>query len=96
MWVGVGAGVGVDFSEPESESESESLKFGRLRSPALNTDIIRRGSMGWALGRAPPPLGRSFTIQNALFNSVRAPVHHWAPTLGRNPISALDHDTALG
>ena len=37
---------------------------------------------------ARPPLGRSFTIQNALFNSIQAPVHHWAPTPGRNPVSA--------
>ena len=31
---------------------------------------------------ARPPLGRSFTIQNALFNSIQPPVHHWAPPLG--------------
>ena len=31
MRVGVGVGVGVDFSKPESES----LKFGRLRSSAV-------------------------------------------------------------
>ena len=37
---------------------------------------------------ARPPLGRSFTIQSALFNNIQAPVHHWAPTAGRNPISA--------
>ena len=37
---------------------------------------------------ARPPLGRSFTIQKVLFNRIRAPVHHWAPTPGRNPISA--------
>ena len=37
---------------------------------------------------ARPPLGRSFPIQNALFNSIQAPVHHWATTPGRNPVSA--------
>ena len=37
---------------------------------------------------ARPPLGRSFTIQNTLFNSIQSPVHHWAPTPGRNPVSA--------
>ena len=37
---------------------------------------------------ARSPLGRSYTIQNALFNSIQAPVHHWAPTPGRNPASA--------
>ena len=37
---------------------------------------------------ARPPLGRSFTIQNTLFNSNRAQFHHWAPTPGRNPVSA--------
>ena len=35
-----------------------------------------------------PPLERSFAIQNALFNSIQAPVHPWAPTPGRNPVSA--------
>ena len=48
MWVGVGAGVGVgvgvDFSNPESESESESLKFGRLRIPALGSTLAEFGS----------------------------------------------------
>ena len=29
-------------------------------------------------------------MQNALFNSIRAPVHHWAPTPGRNPVSASE------
>ena len=41
-------------------------------------------------GGARPPLGQSFIMQNALFNSIRAPVHHWAPTPGRNPVSAPD------
>ena len=39
---------------------------------------------------ARPPLGVSFTINNVLFNSIQAPVHHWAPTPGRNPVSAPD------
>ena len=39
---------------------------------------------------ARPPLRRSFTIQNALFNNIQAPVNHWAPTPGRNPVSAPD------
>ena len=39
---------------------------------------------------ARPPLGQSFTIQNALFNSIQALVYHWAPTPGRNPVSAPD------
>ena len=37
---------------------------------------------------ARPPLGMSITIQNALFNSIQVPVHHWAPTPGRNPVPA--------
>ena len=42
---------------------------------------------------ARPPLGLSLTIQYAvnyyaLFNSIQAPVHHWAPTPGRNHVSA--------
>ena len=37
---------------------------------------------------ARPPLWRSFIIQKAVFNSIQAPVHHWAPTTGRNPVSA--------
>ena len=40
---------------------------------------------------ARPPLGLSFTIQNALFNSIQAPVHHWAPTPGRSPASAPEY-----
>ena len=35
-----------------------------------------------------PPLGRSFTIQDTLFNSIQAKVRHWAPSPGRNPVSA--------
>ena len=35
-----------------------------------------------------PPLGKSFTIQNTPFNITQAAVHHWAPTPGRNPVSA--------
>ena len=37
---------------------------------------------------ARPLLGRSFTIQNALFNNIQAPFHLWAPTPERNPVSA--------
>ena len=39
-----------------------------------------------------PPLGRSLTIQDILFNSIRVPVSekdHWAPSPERNPVSAL-------
>ena len=43
---------------------------------------------GVGAGRARPPLGMSFTIQNALYISIQAPDHHWAPTPGRNPVSA--------
>ena len=57
--------------------------------------IFRRGSRGWALGRASTPMGWSFTIQNALFNNIQAPVQHWAPTPGRNPVSATDFVDAL-
>ena len=39
---------------------------------------------------ARPPLGRSFAIQNTLFSSIQAPVHHWVPTPGRNLVSAPD------
>ena len=39
---------------------------------------------------ARPPLGMNFSIQNALYNSIQAPDHHWAPTPGRNPVSAPD------
>ena len=41
---------------------------------------------------ARPPLGQNFTIKNALFNSIQAPIHHWAPTPGRNPVSAPGQD----
>ena len=34
------------------------------------------------------PLGRSFTIQDALFNSIQAPVCQWAPSPGRDPVCA--------
>ena len=37
---------------------------------------------------ARPPSGWSFTIQNALFNNIQAPVQHWAPIPGRNRESA--------
>ena len=58
-------------------------------------------SRNWTPGADPgggrwgacPPLGRRFTIQNALFNSIQAPVNHWAPTPGRNPVSAPEHKT---
>ena len=43
---------------------------------------------GVGAGAGAHPLGRSSTIQNALFNSIQEPVHHWAPTPGRNPVSA--------
>ena len=29
-------------------------------------------------------------VKNALFNSIQSPVPHWAPTPGRNPLSAPD------
>ena len=48
--------------------------------------LDRRGFRGWVLGRRPP-LGWSFAIRNALFNNIQAPVQHWAPTPGRNPVS---------
>ena len=38
-------------------------------------------------GGAPTP-GTSSTIHNALFNSIQAPVYHWVPTPGRNPVFA--------
>ena len=39
--------------------------------------------------RAPAPTTpRAVTIQIALLNSIQAPVHHWAPTPGINPVSA--------
>ena len=52
--------------------------------------VTRRGSRGGRWG-ARPPLGISFTIQNTLFNSIQAPVQHWAPTPGRNPVFAPDN-----
>ena len=49
----------------------------------------RRGTRGWwGGGGVRPPLGRRKTIQNTPFNSIQAPVHHWAPSPGRNPVSA--------
>ena len=53
------------------------------------TAVHRRGSRGWALGRAPTPgtefhpfkIHRSIAFKHYL-------VHHWAPSPGRNPVSA--------
>ena len=56
----------------------------RIPNPVTGADP-GRGRWG-----ARPPLGRSFTIQNALFSSIQTPVHHWAPTPGRNPVSAAE------
>ena len=52
--------------------------------PTLNTGADPGGGR-WG-GR--PPLGRRDTIQNTPFKSIQAPVQHWAPTPGRNPVSA--------
>ena len=41
-----------------------------------------------------PPLGWSFTFQNALFNDIQALVQRWAPTPGRNPVSATDYGSS--
>ena len=35
-----------------------------------------------------PPLGQSFNIQEPPFISIYAALHHWAPSPGRNPVSA--------
>ena len=34
-----------------------------------------------------PPLGRRFSIEDIPFNSIQAPVNHWAPSPWRNPVS---------
>ena len=48
--------------------------FGTIKNPD-----VKRGSRG---------LGKSFTIQNALYSSIQAPVHHCASSPGRNPVPA--------
>ena len=70
---------------------------GRRGSRGGDLHRLRRGNTiypgadpGGGRWGAHPPLGRSFTVQNALFNRFRAPVHHWVPTPGRNPVSAPD------
>ena len=63
---------------------NRDIHIATLRSQITKT---RRGSRGGFWG-ARPHLGRSFTIQNALFHSIQAPVHHWAPIPGKNPVSA--------
>ena len=57
-----------------------ALYRGKRKKPAT---VVRR------LGARPPPR-RSFNIQNAIFDSVQAPVHNWTPTPGRSPVSAAD------
>ena len=49
---------------------------------------IRRGSRGWALGRAPTPGAEFRHSKYTILNGIEALVHHWAPTPGRNPVSA--------
>ena len=43
---------------------------------------------GVGAGARAHPWGGVSPFKNALFNSIQAPVHHWAPTPGRNPVSA--------
>ena len=62
---------------------------GGSQTHGANAVMVRRGSRGGRWGGCPP-LGRSLTIKNARFNSIHAPVHHWAPSPGRNPASATD------
>ena len=52
------------------------------------TDMLAGADPGGGLWGLRLPLGQNFTIQNAFFNSIQAPVHHWAPIPGRNPVSA--------
>ena len=35
-----------------------------------------------------PPSGWRYIIEDILFNAIQAPIHHWAPSPGRNPVSA--------
>ena len=55
----------------------------------LQTSVDRPGAdPGGGRWGGRPPLGRRSTIQYTPFNSIQAPVHHWAPSPGRNPVSA--------
>ena len=54
--------------------------------------IVPRGGGGGRSGHRRGYRGWSFTIENALFNNIQAPVQHWAPTPGRNLVSATGSD----
>ena len=49
--------------------------------------VIQARIQGGGRWSGRPPLGWSFTMQDTLFNSIQAPVRHWAPSPGRNPAS---------
>ena len=55
--------------------------------PWVNHGVQARIQGGWRWG-GRPPLGRRYTIEDTLFNTIQAPVNHWTPFPGRNPVSA--------
>ena len=84
-------------SKPSSRALGTLSVGGRCHTPSTSAPQAD-GSLEGA--RAPgadpgggrsggrPPLERRATIQDTPFNSIQAPVHHWAPSPGRNPVSA--------
>ena len=76
----------MDSLGPQPEPEIDY--FSSFRAPRNRSGSqSRRGSRGGGWG-GRPPLGRRGTIQDIPSNSIHAPVHNWAPSPGRNPVSA--------
>ena len=64
-----------------------SFRLTSARNHSVSRTADRRGSRGGRWG-GRPPLGRRGTIEDTLVNSIQAPVCHWAPSPGINPVSA--------